>query len=155
LGIYRPYVEETAVSFELDPPSVDEFTERVRRGLGTGYPWLLACVGDRIVGYAHAQPFRSRAAYARSVEMSIYLMRSERRKGYGRQLYFALENELRKRGYVNAYACIACCRRKDPFLTQASIRFHASLGYSRKGRFDDCAKKFGRLYSIVWMGKRL
>ena len=83
LEIYRPYVEKTAVSFELEAPTEDEFTERVRRGLKSPYPWLLACVGNRLVGYAHAQAFHPHAAYARSVETTIYIAQEERRKGYG------------------------------------------------------------------------
>lgn len=155
LEIYRPYVEKTAVSFELEAPTEDEFTERVRRGLKSPYPWLLACVGNRLVGYAHAQAFHPHAAYARSVETTIYIAQEERRKGYGQRLYTVLEAELRKRGYSNVYACIAYSARRDPYLTTASVRFHARLGYTRMARFVDCAEKFGRLYSMIWMGKRL
>lgn len=155
LEIYRPYVEKTAISFELEVPTEAEFTERVRRGLKSPYPWLLACVGDRIVGYAYAQAFHQRAAYVRSVETAIYIAQEERRKGYGQRLYAVLENALRKRGYSNVYACIAYSARRDPYLTSASARFHARLGYTRMARFVDCAEKFGRLYSMIWMGKRL
>lgn len=141
--------------FELEVPTEDEFAERVRRGLKGPYPWLLACVGDRIVGYAYAQAFHPRAAYARCVESTIYIAQEERRKGYGQRLYAVLETELRKRGYSNVYACIAYSARRDPYLTSASARFHARLGYTRMARFVDCAEKFGRLYSMIWMGKRL
>lgn len=155
LDVYRPYVKDTAISFEIEPPSLDEFEWRVKAMRDAHYPWLMACVGDRIVGYAYAGPFKGQAAYARSVEVSIYLARDVCRKGYGRRLYQALEAALRTRGFANAYACIAYTDRRDPYLTRASVRFHSALGFRRVGRFTDCAEKFGRLYSMVWMEKRL
>lgn len=62
---------------------------------------------------------------------------------------------MRTRGFANAYACIAYTDRRDPYLTRVSVRFHSALGFRRVGRFTDCAEKFGRLYSMVWMEKRL
>ncbi len=155
LEIYRPYVEHTAISFEIEPPTLDEFEGRMKATRDAHYPWLVACVGDRIVGYAYAGPFKKRAAYARSVEVSIYLAQDAHRKGYGRRLYHALEVALRIQGFANAYACIAYPDRRDPYLTRASVRFHSALGFRRVGKFTDCAKKFGRLYSMIWMEKHL
>ena len=155
LAIYRPYVEKTAVTFEIETPSLETFSARVERGLTGPYPWLVACIGERIIGYAYAGAFKDRAAYQRSVETSIYLDPSELRKGYGKRLHTALEQELYRRGFRNLYACIAYPDRRDPYLTRASVRFHAALGYRRVGKFTNCAKKFNRLYSMIWMGKTL
>ncbi len=155
LEIYRPYVEHTAISFEVEPPTLGEFEGRMRATRGARYPWLLACVGDRIVGYAYAGPLKKRAAYARSVEVSICLAQDAHRRGYGRRLYQALETVLRTRGFANAYACIAYPDRRDPHLTRASVRFHSALGFRRVGKFTDCARKFGRLYSMIWRERRL
>ena len=77
LDVYRPYVERTAVSFELDPPDVAEFENRIAHTLER-YPWLVLECGGVIVGYAYAGPLKSRAAYSHSVEVSIYLREDER-----------------------------------------------------------------------------
>ena len=60
LAIYRPYVTRTAVSFETEAPTLDEFEGRVRTAFSRGRPWLMACVGARIVGYAYASPLKRR-----------------------------------------------------------------------------------------------
>ena len=156
LAIYAPYVTRTAVSFELEVPSVAEFAARIAKTLADGYPYLVAESDGRIVGYAYAGVFNERAAYARSAELSVYVAEGEQGRGVGRALYSRLEAELSRRGVANLYACIAHTERKnDEFLTDGSERFHAALGFRHVGIFTDCASKFGRLYSMVWMDKSL
>ena len=41
LEIYAPYVERTAITFEYEVPSVDEFASRIRNTLQK-YPYLVA-----------------------------------------------------------------------------------------------------------------
>ena len=72
LEIYAPYVERTAITFEYEVPSVDEFASRIRNTLQK-YPYLVAEKGGRILGYAYAGPFHDRPAYDWSVETSIYV----------------------------------------------------------------------------------
>ena len=62
LEIYTPYVKETAITFEYEVPSVKEFEERIAKVLKM-FPYLVAVVQDRIVGYAYASPYKTRAAY--------------------------------------------------------------------------------------------
>jgi len=152
--LYRYYVEQTAISFEYEAPSVEEFRSRVENTLNN-YPYLVLENGGRILGYAYAGPFKTRAAYARSCELSIYLDRRETRRGYGRALYEALETELKARGFLNLYACIASPVVEDEYLTRNSERFHTRLGYTTVGRFHQCACKFGRWYDMIWMEKRI
>src|SRR5699024_443574 len=100
LDIYAPYVEHTAVSFEYEVPSVEEFRERIRR-IRERYPYLLAESGGEILGYAYASPFHERRAYDWAAETSIYLRRDRRRQGLGRRLYEALEEILRMQGITD------------------------------------------------------
>lgn len=72
-GLYTPYVEATAVSFETDIPSEDSFREKIEAGLGA-HPWVVACDvddGATLLGYAYAGPHRTRAAYRWCVEVSV------------------------------------------------------------------------------------
>lgn len=154
-GIYRHYVEKTAITFEVDAPAPAEFRARIERTLAR-YPWLVAEEGGQVRGYAYASAFKGRAAYDRSVEVSAYLHHDERGRGLGRALYAALEDILRRQGVLNANACITWTDAEDdPFLTPASARFHERLGYSPVGVFHDCGFKFGRWYSVIWMEKML
>ena len=89
LKIYAPYVRETAITFEYEVPSPEEFRERIAHTLEK-YPYLVAEHDGKIVGYAYVSPFKERAAYAWAVETSIYVRREGRRQGVGRALYAAL-----------------------------------------------------------------
>lgn len=155
LAIYAPYVAETAVSFECDVPTLADFAERIRR-VRTRYPWIVARQNGEIVGYVYAGAFKNRRAYDRSVELSIYIRKDCHRLGVGRRLYAALAERLAAQGVRNLYACIAVPNAADdPYLTLDSVRFHERLGFRTAGRFTDCAEKFGRLYSMVWMERFL
>ena len=106
LAIYRPYVENTAITFEYDVPTEEEFRARIAHTI-TRYPYLIAEREGRPVGYAYAGPFKERAAYDWAVEVSIYVAQECRRSGIGRALYRALEEVLAEMGIQNLEACIA------------------------------------------------
>ena len=154
LAIYAPYVRETAVTFEYEIPSPEEFAGRIRRILER-YPYLAAQSGDEVLGYACAGPFKERAAYDWSVETTIYLRQDQRGRGLGRRLYGALEALLTAQNVLNCNACIALPQVEDETLTLASLRFHQRLGYTPAGQFHQCGYKFGRWYHMVWMEKFL
>ena len=154
LEIYAYYVENTAITFEYDVPSTDVFRDRIIRTL-EGYPYLVLEENGSILGYAYAGVFKDRPAYSRCCELSIYLSCGERRRGYGRMLYEALEAELKKRGFLNLYACIADPIVEDEYLTRNSEQFHRHLGFAKVGEFHRCGYKFGRWYNMIWMEKRI
>lgn len=152
--IYAPYVEQTAITFEYEAPTAEEFARRITHTL-MHYPYLAAERDGVVLGYAYAGPFGSRAAYDWTTELSVYLRMDCRGGGIGALLYHALEEELKQRGFCSAEACIAYIDPEDEYLTQGSVRFHEKLGYRMVGRFDKCAYKFGRWYDMVWMEKHL
>jgi len=155
LAIYAPYVENTAISFEYEVPSVEEFKGRIENTIKK-YPYIAACdEGGRILGYAYAGVFHARKAYDRSVETSIYVASDIRRGGVGRALYAELERQLLSQGILNMYACIAAPRGEDENLNEDSLRFHEAMGFSLVGRFTCCGFKFGKWYDMVWMEKLL
>lgn len=90
LALYRPYVEETAISFEWETPTLEEFAARIRRTL-TKYPYLVLEQAGELLGYAYLSPFHTRAAYAWGAETTIYLRRDSLGQGVGKALYTALE----------------------------------------------------------------
>jgi phosphinothricin acetyltransferase len=162
-AIYAPYVEQTAVTFEYNVPSEEEFRKRIET-VKQKYPWIVAerlRVGDgtsgmadgKIVGYAYASAFKPRDAYQWAVETSIYVDGSMKRCGIGRQLHEALEQRLKAQGILNMNACISFIETEDEYLTQDSVRFHEQLGYKEVAHFHLCGKKFGRWYDMIWMEK--
>lgn len=78
LALYVPYVEETAISFETEVPSLEEFTQRMIKRLPQ-YPYIVAQRGGELLGYAYLSPFVGRAAYLWAAETTIYLRRDCRK----------------------------------------------------------------------------
>lgn len=154
LDIYRPYVEETAVSFEYETPSVQAFAERVAAISGK-YPFLAAEQDGRLLGYACATAFKERAAYDWAVETTVYVRREARGTGVGRGLYEALETCLAAQNILNLNACIAVPEGEDPYLSMDSVAFHTRLGYRSVGVFHQCGCKFDRWYNMLWMEKHI
>lgn len=154
LEIYAYYVEKTAITFEYDLPSVEEFQGRIAR-IRSRYPYLVIERDGVIEGYAYAGVFKDRAAYDRSCEMTIYLDRHVTGGGLGRKLYEALEETLKAQGILNLYACIGYPDRPDEYLDYNSAQFHEHMGYTRVGTFHQCGYKFGRWYSMIWMEKMI
>ena len=121
LEIYAPYIIKTAITFEYDVPTVDEFRSRIKKTLER-YPYIVACEGEKIVGYAYASPFKGRAAYDHSAEPSIYVDENEHKKGIGRLLYSALEKALGKMNITNLEACITHAAVEDKYLKTKAKR---------------------------------
>lgn len=152
--IYTPYVSSTAVTFEIEIPTLEEFTERIRT-ISSKYPFLVLEEHGEIRGYAYANTFKGRAAYNHCVEMTVYVRHDCREMGYGSELYTQLEDILARRGILNAYACIATTDNEDKHLSNDSFHFHKAMGYKLCGTFTKCGRKFDTWYNMVWMEKFL
>ena len=140
LAIYAPYVEETAISFEYEVPSVDEFRNRIEQ-ISAKYPY--------------AAGFKDRKAYDWSVETTIYIRKDCRQLGLGKALYENLEKLLKEMGILNMNACIASPAAESGHLTDDSYRFHKKMGFTLVGRFHNSGYKFGEWYDMIWMEKMI
>jgi len=138
-AIYAPYVLDTAISFELQPPDADEMAARIARTLERT-PWLVAEVNGVVHGYAYAGRFRDRPAYDWSTESGIYVDRASRGLGIGRALMVALIAVLRLQGFRSLVAGVT---PPNP----ASVRLHVALGFERVGLFESVGFKAG-----AWLG---
>ena len=146
LGIYKPYVESTAITFEYEVPTQEEFQSRIVNTLKR-YPYLLAVdEKDEIVGYAYASAFKTRKAYEWSVETSIYIREDRHGEGIGKLLYQSLEDILKEQGICTMCACIAYPNPK-------SEMFHERLGFKTVAHFHKSGFKMGKWYDMIWMEK--
>jgi phosphinothricin acetyltransferase len=141
LETYAPIVRDTAISFELEPPTLDEFAARVAK-VQEHAPWLVYD-DDGILGYAYASKFRERPAYRFTVETTVYVRADARGKGVGRALYDELFRQLRELGFVTALAVIAL---PNP----ASVALHESIGFKPVGVFHRVGFKFDRWHDTGW-----
>ena len=120
LTVYAPVVRETIISYESEPPSLAEFRGRIR-SVSERMPWLVCGNDGEIAGYAYASPFKTRAGYQWSCELTMYVHPEYHRCGIGRSLYTALFRSLAIQGYCVAIATITI---PNP----ASIALHESMG---------------------------
>lgn len=152
--LYKPYVENTAVSFEYTAPDGYEMTSRIISKTEK-YPFIVAELQGKIVGYAYASPFLPRPAYIHSVETSVYVDMDMKAKGIGTALYRALEEVLKLQKVIYMNACIAVTHTPDETLDNNSMVFHNKMGYRYVGRFNCSGYKFQRFYDMIWMEKEL
>ena len=152
LKIYAYYVTDTAISFETEVPSEEEFKLRIEEVLKS-YPYIVACKDDEILGYAYLHSFVGRKAYDLSAETTIYLNQNKKHMGIGKRLYTILEDIARAQNITNLYSCIGYVDEEDKYLNNNSASFHEHMGYRMVGKFINCGHKFGRWYSMVWMEK--
>ena len=152
LKIYSYYVKNTAITFEQTVPSLEEFTNRIKETL-INYPYLVAVVDGKIVGYIYASRFRTRESYICSASSSIYIEKSYHRKGLGKKLYSEICNILLKQNITNVYAGIANPIEEDEYLTRNSEYFHKSMGFEIVAKYNKCANKFAKWYNLIEMEK--
>ena len=141
-AIYAPYVTDTAVSFETQPPSSEEMAERIAAASHT-HAWLVLEADGRVVGYAYGGPFHRRPAYRWACEVSVYLEMGRRRSGGGRVLYDALLARLTERGFRTAAAGMT-------LPNEASVGLHRAMGFEPVGTYRRIGFKHGTWYDVAW-----
>lgn len=143
LGIYTPFVEHTAVTFEYEPPSAKEFAARIRAIAGT-YPYLVCEDDSGICGYVYASAHNARKAYQWGVETTVYLDSKHQSRGLGTALYGALFSILRGLGYYTAYALITLPNEK-------SVGLHKARGFSPVGVLRQTGYKLNAWHDVLYM----
>jgi L-amino acid N-acyltransferase YncA len=145
--IYKPYVEETSITFEEAAPSAAEMEGRIAK-VGAAYPWLVAEEDGEVLGYAYATKYRERAAYRWSLETSIYVERESRGRGLGCALYGALIPILREMGIAALYGVVTLPNPR-------SLALHARFGFEPLCTFAKVGFKFGSWHDVGWTALRL
>jgi L-amino acid N-acyltransferase YncA len=146
-AIYAPVVISTPISFELEPPTVEEMAARITAVLPT-YPWLVLTDGSAVAGYAYGRQFQARAAYRWSVETSVYVDAGRRGAGIGRALYRSLLDVLARQGYRQALGGVAL---PNP----ASVRLHEACGFRLTGVQEKLGWKLGAWHDVGWFQRDL
>ena len=141
LDIYRYYVEQTTISFELVPPTLEDMRQRLALFLEQGSCWVYEAEG-RVVGYCYSHPWKERAAYHLTQETTIYLAPQWQGRGIGRQLMIHLIEACRQKGYCALIACITADNN-------ASCRLHETLGFKKVSHFERVGHKLGQCLDVV------
>jgi phosphinothricin acetyltransferase len=142
LAIYAPIVRDTAISFELEPPSPDEMRRRLAE-IRAFAPWLVCEDDGVLIGYAYAGRFRTRPAYQWTVETTVYVHAEHRRRRVAHALYTSLFECARLCGFQTAVAGVA-------LPNAASVTLHERLRFQRVGVFRGVGFKLGRWHDVGW-----
>jgi L-amino acid N-acyltransferase YncA len=147
--IYEHAVRFGTATFELIPPDLAEMTQRFDALMDGGFPYLVASLEGRVVGYAYAGAYRPRPAYRFTVENSVYLQPAIHRRGVGLQLLQRLITESEARGYRQMIAVIG------DSANAGSIGVHSRCGFRMIGTHPNVGFKFGRWLDTVMMQRAL
>ncbi len=140
LEIYRPYVLDTPISFEVEPPTLKEIEQRILN-ITAKFPWIVMEEENSIIGYAYVSEFKNRKAYDWSVESTVYIKQGYHRKGIGKKLYQELLIKLYDLGVVNVIGGIT-------LPNQSSVKLHESFGFKQVAQFKDAGFKSGHWWDV-------
>ena len=148
--IYNHYIEHTAITFDLEPYSVERRRDEwfCKFGETRRHRLLVAVDGAEVIGYAGTMQFRAKAAYAPTVETTVYCAPEATRRAVGAMLYAALFDALRGEDIRMMVAGIT-------LPNDASIRLHERFGFALVGVFHGVGRKFGKYWDVAWYEKRL
>ena len=138
--IYNHYVDNTVVTFEEEPVSPTEMSQRIEQ-LRSSLPWLVSEVDGAVCGYAYAAPYRWRSAYKFTVETTLYLAPERTGPGLGTNLYRALLKQLRERKLHCALGGIAL---PNP----VSVALSERCGFRKVGELKEVGWKQGRWVDV-------
>ena len=147
--IYEEQVLHSAASFEETPPTIDVLIERRKNIVSLGFPYLVACIEDSVVGYAYAGRYRPRSAYRHTVENSVYVHQAHRGLGIGKLLLLETIKQCEAIGLREMVAVIGDSEN------QGSIALHESCGFEAVGTFRRVGYKHGRWVDTVAMQRAL
>jgi len=142
--LYNHFVVSSAHTFDTEPVTEEERLGWLDQYAATGRHRLLVAVdGPSLLGYATSSTFRSRSAYAPSVETSVYCAPEHTGRGVGSLLYARLLEELAAEDVHRAYAGVA-------LPNDASVALHQRFGYRHVGTYTEVGRKFGRWWDVAW-----
>lgn len=139
--IYNHYIENTTITFEEEPVSIQEMANRLNNISAEALPWIVAELDGKVIGYAYATKWRARAAYRHSVETTVYLDQAFLGRGYGKLLYEALLSILRQKGIHTAIGGIA-------LPNESSVVLHERLGFTNVAILKEIGNKFNQWIDV-------
>lgn len=139
-AIYRPYVSDSAASFETTPPTAEEMASRIV----AAYAWVLAEHEGVTLGYAYSSPHRERAAYHWAADVTVYVHANHQQQGIGRALYTQLFEQLRAIGLWTL--CAGVTQPND-----ASNALHRRMGFTPVGTYRRIGWKAGAWHDVQWL----
>ncbi|OOB76890.1 MAG: hypothetical protein BEN19_03565 [Epulopiscium sp. Nuni2H_MBin003] len=145
--IYKYYIINTSITFEIEVPTLKEFRDRVNT-ISSIYPFIVYEVDNIVQGYAYATQYMERTACKWSVVSSIYLDELYQNKGVGKRLYKKLIDILKQQNFIMLYALITSANR-------FSLKFHENFGFTHIATMQNLGYKHGGWYDLSYYSYQL
>lgn len=146
LEIYNYYVVNTAVTFDIEPLSIDAFNDKVNR-IKVDYPFLVYLENNEILGFAYGSRFRPKPAYDFVVESTVYVRYNAHGKQIGTKLYAELLQLLKQKKLHTVLGVLT-------IPNDASIKLHEKFGFKQVANLEEVGFKFGRWHNVgIWQLK--
>jgi phosphinothricin acetyltransferase len=146
--IYNHYVLHSQATFDVEPITIEARREWFSHYSTSGPHRLLVAEEATVLGFATSSPFRLRAAYATSIETSVYCDPDGLGTGIGSTLYTRLFEDIKDEDLHRAYAGIS-------LPNEASVSLHERFGFVKVGEYTEVGRKFGRYWNVAWFEKTL
>ena len=146
--IYNHYVLCSTCTYQTEPETMDGRRTWFDHH-GPRHPVTVAVdAGGRVLGWGSLSAFRERAAYARTVENSVYVHHQAHRRGIGRRL---LADQIERAAEAGHHTIIAGIDADQA----ASVALHAAMGFERVAFLHEVGFKFDRWLHVVYMQRML
>ena len=138
--IYNHYILNSVASFETEALSHETMEKRIIE-ISSNFPYYVCEIDGNIVGYCYAHPWKERAAYKSTWELTIYLHHQFTGAGIGKQLMRELIAACRAQGCRVLIACITGNN-------VASKMFHQQFGFHQVSHFEKVGEKRGEVLDV-------
>jgi L-amino acid N-acyltransferase YncA len=145
--IQNYYVVNSTATFLTEPVALAQRTTWLEDRLPV-HPVTVAQVDGLTVGWGALDFFRTRPAYRRTTEFSVYVHQSWHRRGIGRVIVSDLVERARALGH---HALVGgCCSEST-----AVIALLETMSFSRVAHFPEVGYKFERWLDVVFLQRLL
>lgn len=141
MAIYNHEITTATSTFDTEPVDLREREAWLRAHQSARHPAIVVVDDDAVLGFATLSKWSDRCAYARAAEVSLYVHRDARGRGFGRLLLSGLVERARAAGVAVLLARIVA--ESIP-----SIRLHESLAFQHIGTMRRVGQKFGQILDV-------
>ncbi|WP_166963593.1 GNAT family N-acetyltransferase [Yeosuana marina] len=140
LHIYNYYVVHTVATFDLEPLSLEAFTDKIK-SIILNYPFVVYEENNEILGYAYGSKFRPKPAYNKTVESTVYVKHGVHGKQIGTQLYADLLALLKRDNFHIVLGVLT-------LPNEASIKLHEKFGFKQVAHLKEAGLKFDKWHDV-------
>lgn len=139
--VYARCIEDGGGAFEdsVQPAAIER---RFRQVLSQQAPFLVACRGAALAGFAHANGYLPGAGFGHCAQSALWILPEHRAKGLGWALLRDLLLTCRGAGLRQLIAYV----RAD---SEAALALHASLGFTVIGWHREACHAGGQMHDVV------